>query len=187
VSCFLAAGEGSVDEIDATELVAALFDHCYTQLVRYAIRSVSDHDLAEDFVQDAFMQLYGALRSGKCIDHPKAWAMCVLRRAVNRHAQERFDYEQLDDLEDLPIPNHESACLSLIADYLCVLSRREEEVLLLRLEAMKYREIADHLGISMNSVNTILARALQKLKKVAQHAAKESVDLYEKKTLNRAS
>jgi hypothetical protein len=30
--------------------------------------------------------------------------MCVLRRAVNRHVQERFDYEQLDDFEDLPIP-----------------------------------------------------------------------------------
>lgn len=176
-----------MNEIDATELVSALFDRCYTQLVRYAVRTVSDQNLAEDLVQDALMQLYGALRSGKCIDHPKAWAMCVLRRAVNRHVQERFDYEQLDDFEDLPIPNHESACLSLIADYLCVLSCREEEVLLLRLEAMKYREIADHLGISMNSVNTILARALQKLKKVAQHAVKESIDLHEKKTFDRAS
>jgi RNA polymerase sigma factor (sigma-70 family) len=78
--------------------------------------------------------------------------------------------------------------LSLIADYLRVLSRREEEVLLLRLEAMKYREIADQLGISMNSVNTILARALQKLKKVAaQHEPKVSVDLHDKKTLSRAS
>jgi RNA polymerase sigma factor (sigma-70 family) len=184
----LAAGEGSVDEVEATELVAALFDRCYTQLVRYAVRSVTDYDLAEDLVQDAFMQLYGALRSGKCIHHPKAWAMCVLRRAVYRHVQERFDYKQLEDYEHIPTSDHESACLSLIADYLCVLSWREEEVLLLRLEAMKYREIADQLGISMNSVNTILARALQKLKKVAtRHAATESVDLHEKKTVHRAS
>jgi len=184
----LAAGEGSVDEIEATELVAALFDRCYTQLVRYAVRSVTEHDLAEDLVQDAFMQLYGALRSGKCIHYPKAWAMCVLRRAINRHVQERFDHEQLEDYEHIRTSDHESACLSLIADYLCVLSRREEEVLLLRLEAMKYREIADQLGISMNSVNTFLARALQKLKKVAaQHAVKESVALHEKKTVRRAS
>jgi RNA polymerase sigma-70 factor (ECF subfamily) len=184
----LAAGEGSVNEIEATELVAALFDRCYTQLVWYAVRSVTEHDLAEDLVQDAFMQLYGALRSGKCIHYPKAWAMCVLRRAINKHVQERFDHEQLEDYEHIRTSDHESACLSIIADYLCVLSRREEEVLLLRLEAMKYREIADQLGISMNSVNTFLARALQKLKKVAaQHAVKESVDLYEKKTFRRAS
>ena len=154
-----------MDEIEATELVAALFDRCYTQLVRYAVRSLTRHDLAEDLVQDAFMQLYGALRSGKCTHYPKAWALCVLRRAVNRHVQERFDHEQLEDYEHIRTLDHESACLSLIADYLCVLSRREEEVLLLRLEAMKYREIADQLGISINSVNTILARALQSLRR----------------------
>jgi len=177
-----------VDEVEATELVAALFDRCYAQLVRYAVRSVTDHGLAEDLVQDAFMQLYRGLRSGRCIHHPKAWAMCVLRRAVYRHVQERFDYEQLDDYENIPTPDHEAACASLTAEYFCVLSRREEEVLLLRLEAMKYREIADQLGISMNTVNTILARALQKLKNVAaRHAATESVEFHEKKAVGRAS
>lgn len=177
-----------MNEIEAGQLVEALFDRCYTQLVRYAIRSVIDHDLAEDLVQEAFMHLYGALRSGKCIAYPKVWAMCVLRRAVNRHIQERFEHEQLDDFEHVSSTDHESTCLSMIADYLYVLSRREEEVLLLRMEAMKYREIADQLGISMSSVNTVLARALQKLKKVAaQHAAKGSVDLHEKKKFNRAS
>jgi RNA polymerase sigma factor (sigma-70 family) len=50
-----------------------------------------------------------------------------------------------------------------IRSLLSVLSPREEEVLLLRLEALKYREIADQLGISINSVNTLLARALRKL------------------------
>jgi RNA polymerase sigma-70 factor, ECF subfamily len=177
-----------VDETEATELVAALFDRCYRQLVRFAVRSVIEHALAEDLVQDAFMQLYGALRSGKCIHHPKAWAMCVLRRAVNRHIEERLDQEQLEDYEHILTSDHESNCLSLIADYLCVLSQREEEVLLLRLEAMKYREIADQLGIRTNSVGTILARALQKLKKVAaQLAATESVDPDEMKTVRRTS
>lgn len=176
-----------MNEIEAGQLVEALFDRCYTQLVRYAVRSLTDRDLAEDLVQDAFLQLYGALRSGKCIGYPKAWAMCVLRRAVNRHIQERFEHEQLDDCEHVPSADRASTCLSLIADYLYVLSRREEEVLLLRMEAMKYREIADQLGISMSSVNTVLARALQKLKKVAaQHTAEGSVDLHEKKKFNRA-
>lgn len=177
-----------MNEIEAGQLVEALFDRCYTQLVRYTVRSLTDRDLAEDLVQDAFLQLYGALRSGKCIGYPKAWAMCVLRRAVNRHIQERFEHEQLDDFEHVPSADHESSCVSLIADYLYVLSRREEEVLLLRMDAMKYREIADQLGISMSAVNTVLARALQKLKKVAaQHAAKGSVDLHEKKKFNRTS
>ena len=178
-----AISEARVNEIEATELVAALFDRCHTQLVRYAARSVSDQQLAEDFVQDAFMHLYGALRSGKPIDHPKAWAICILRRAINKQLQHRFEHENLEACARLPDPARESTCLSLIAGYLCLLSRREEEVLLLRLEAMKYREIAEHLGITVNSVNKILARALQKLK----HAVEESEVPHETKSIKRAS
>jgi len=153
-----------VNEIEATEVVVALFARCHTQLVRYTARSVNDQQLAEDFVQDAFMHLYGALKSGKNIDHPKAWAICILRRAINKELQHRFEHEDLDAYVDLPDPTREPTCLPLLAGYLCLLSSREEEVLLLRLDAMKYREIAEHLGITVNSVNKILARALQKLK-----------------------
>ena len=53
------------------------------------------------------------------------------------------------------------------AALLALLSPRESEVLLLRMQAMKYREIAAHLGISPNSVNTLLARALRKLQQTA--------------------
>ena len=132
------------------------------------------YDLAEDLVQDVFTQLYQALRSGKDIEHPKAWTMCVLRRAVNRGLQERFRFDQLDELDLVRERPEELADVSIIQNLLYLLSRREEEVLLLRLEAMKYREIADHLGISMNSVNTLLARALRKLQKAAApHAVKK--------------
>jgi RNA polymerase sigma-70 factor (ECF subfamily) len=179
---------GRVDEIEATNLVTALFDRWYMPLVRYALRSTATYDLAEDLAQDAFMQLYQALRSGKSIEHPKAWTLCVLRRAVTRQLQERFQYEQLDELEVAQRFPGEGVGLSPIQDLLCLLSRREEEVLLLRLEAMKYREIADQLGISMNSVNTLLARALRKLQKAAaEHAVKGNVNVHEKKSLNRTS
>jgi DNA-directed RNA polymerase specialized sigma24 family protein len=46
---------------------------------------------------------------------------------------------------------------------LSVLTSREQEVVLLRMQSLKYREIARLLGISRNSVNTLLARALRKL------------------------
>jgi len=67
-----------VAEIGATKSMAALFDCCYMQLVRFALRSVIDQNLAEDLVQDAFMPLYGAVRSGKSIHCPKAWTMPLL-------------------------------------------------------------------------------------------------------------
>jgi RNA polymerase sigma-70 factor (ECF subfamily) len=81
--------------------------------------------------------------------------------------------------------------LSRLADIrslLSVLSPREEEVLLLRLEALKYREIAEQLGISMNSVNTLLARSLRKLQEAtAQQANNERVTRHADKQITRAS
>jgi RNA polymerase sigma factor (sigma-70 family) len=80
-----------------------------------------------------------------------------------KQIKDRNLQEQLDETD---IPGEvvtETLKLGDIRDLLSVLSPREEEVLLLRLEALKYREIADQLGISMNSVNALLARALRKL------------------------
>ena len=61
-------------------------------------------------------------------------------------------------------------------------------MLLLRLESIKYREVADQLGISMNSVNTLLARALRKLQQaMARKTVEGSVKGHEKKNVIRAS
>jgi RNA polymerase sigma factor (sigma-70 family) len=178
-----------VNETDATALVTGLFDRWYTQLIRYAVGAMGRSDLTEDMVQDVFMQLYQVLRSGKDIDYPKAWTLCVLRRAVSRQMQERSRFEQLGEVEIAHNWLEEGTDALTVRNLLGLLSPREEEVLLLRLEAMKYREIADRLGISMNSVNTHLARALQKLQKAtaAQSPIRQGREQYEKKPVTRAS
>lgn len=154
-----------MNESDATELVTALFDHWYISLVRYALRTTASYEFAEDLAQDAFMQLYRALRAGKEIEHPKAWTICVLRRAMNRQMKDRGLYEQLEEAH-LQMPREAAIEVSRLAEIrslTSLLSPREEEVLLLRLETFKYREIADQLGISITSVDNLLARALRKL------------------------
>jgi RNA polymerase sigma factor (sigma-70 family) len=178
-----------MNEADATNLVAALFDHMYTKFFRYVLKTTANPHVAEDLVQDAFMLLYQTLRSGKDIEKPEAWTMCVLHRAANRQIQERSNYEELDETAFTQNWLEEDTDISAVRDLLSCLSPREEEVLLLRLEAMKYREIADELGISITSVNTLLARALQKLQKAVtiQQRIKEGRGQYEKKPVRRAS
>ena len=167
-----------MNEHDATELIAGLYDHWYSKLVHYAVRTTENYSMAEDLSQDAFLHLYEALRAGKEIEHPKAWTLCVLRRAMIRCMKERFRYEALEEAEEagrLPAKRSDQSKFVDIQSLLAILSPREEEVLLLRLEAMKYREIAEQLGISVNSVNTLLARALRKLQEamVQQEGGKE--------------
>lgn len=177
-----------MNESEATDLVTALFDRWYMSLVRYALRTTANYDLAEDLAQDTFMQLYQALRTGKRIEHPKAWTICVLRRAMNKQMKNRSLHEQLEEADIPGEPAAEISRLAEIRDFLSVLSAREEEVLLLRLEALKYREIADQLGISMNSVNTLLARALRKLRDaMSQRANDERTNRHANKPITRAS
>jgi RNA polymerase sigma-19 factor, ECF subfamily len=177
-----------VNENDATNLTTALFDRWYMTLVRYALRTTANYGVAEDLAQETFMELYQALRAGKNIEHPKAWMLCVLRRSISRSMQDRALYEQLDELE---IAGNTVTELPDILDIRCLLSvltPREEEVLLLRLEALKYREIADQLGISTNSVNTLLARALRKLQQATVRKTEEgSAKDHEKNRVERAS
>ena len=177
-----------MNESDATDLVTALYDRWYMALVRYALRTTCDYEIAEDLAQDTFMQLYKALRAGKSIEHPKAWTICVLRRAMNRQLKYRNLHEQLDELEIAGAPVAEMSGPRDVRNFLSVLSPREAEVLLLRLETLKYREIAEQLGISINTVNTLLARALRKLQEVtSQHTNEEGTKRHAKQSITRAS
>lgn len=169
-----------MNENDATELVTALYDLWYMALVRYALRTTENYAIAEDLAQETFMQLYQALRTGSDIEHPKGWTLSVLRRAMNRQMKDLSLYGPLDELKMAADAVTDIEGLFESADIralLLVLTPREEEVLLLRLDAMKYREIADELGISMNSVNTLLARALRKLQQaMSQGMIKERIE-----------
>lgn len=154
----------------AAEYVDALYEAWYLPLLRHACRLVRQPSSAEELVQETFLDLYRALSDGKTIEFPKAWTMCVIRRKAIDLGSEPFGaerlYETLDSSECagdwISAVDNTIDCARLRA-HMDLLTVREQEVLLLRLESMKYREIASSLGISINSVNTLLARALAKL------------------------
>jgi RNA polymerase sigma-70 factor (ECF subfamily) len=156
-----------------------MFSQWYSTLVRYAWKSTGSVELAEDLAQEVFMRLYRELRNGKTIHDPKSWTLCVLRHEISnekRGQQKRHALEDLD-LEELPgtpeRPDFTGVETDEVTKLFAVLSRREEEVVLLRLASLKYREIAAKLGISASAVNTLLARALRKLQKAAKGKAIE--------------
>lgn len=162
-----------MDRQEASKLIETLFHTWGPCLVRYAYRLTWDREAADDLVQESFLALYQALRSGMEIENPRAWTLVVVRRlvAVRRRNQARRDEallapEELAWIEDprrLPGDDEEPDAVSLLH----VLSAREREVVLMRIEGRKYREIADALRISRKTVETLLARALKKLRKAA--------------------
>jgi RNA polymerase sigma factor (sigma-70 family) len=63
-----------------------------------------------------------------------------------------------------------------LSHLLAQLTRREEEVVLLRLEGLKYAEIGKQLGIHVSSVKTLIARAIQKLQGTRRQGASLHVE-----------
>jgi RNA polymerase sigma factor (sigma-70 family) len=133
-------------------------------------------DAAEDIVQEVFMRLYRALREGQIVESPRAWAFTVARHEIGRRATGVLGGAPLEPLDILEhgTPGLWREDLSGIEArefhrFLAPLSPREQEVLMLRLGELKYREIAAELNISTKSVCTMLSRALDKVRKAVQH------------------
>lgn len=162
-----------MDEHQATEVVTSFYSSFYPSLVRYATHITGSRDMAQDIVQEAFMRLYRTLRLNRDVENPKAWAFAVVRHEsfarLRQRNDERLARESLDVLEDLPMGRwSEPAGFegNDVARLLSLLSKREQEALLLRMEGLKYREIGGELGLSIQSVSTLLSRALRKLQVV---------------------
>ena len=168
---------------EITELVSSLYETWYTSVVRYAARRMGSLQAAEDIVQDTFMQLYRELVAGHIVENPRAWTFCVVRRQVGHQAgvlrREMDQHESAEVLEKLPSgwvsPIELENDPDRLRRLLSTLTKREEEVIHLRLAAMKYREIAEALQISESSVNTLLIRALKKLKLAQTAGTRENL------------
>ena len=173
-----------MDRDDAERIVTELFTSSYSATVRYAAHRCGSLDLAEDLVQEAFGALYVRLREGNRIREPLAWVTKTVHnkicRAWNKTQQQAEQSIPRAELEALPQPadafggNRDTARPHL-EGFLSRLSPREREVILLRAQGLRYREIASQLGISGNSVGTLLLRAMRKMRAARAESILRSV------------
>jgi RNA polymerase sigma-70 factor (ECF subfamily) len=167
-----------VNQQDASSLLASYFDSWYSALVRHALRATGDLNLAEDLVQEVYLRLYHEMRRGKEIEKPEAWMFCVLSHDLGKwwRLHKRTDglHQPLGDMDLADVTHTDAGQQDFnpdaddIADLLSALTAREQEVMLLRMASLKYREIGEKLGISTSAVNTLLARAIRKLHRAAK-------------------
>lgn len=179
------------DRRTATEILTELFDSSYTTVVRYARRWTGDLAAAEDLAQEAFFCLYRALQERKEIVCPLAWLMGVVRQMAEHQTWKRskahVSFSTLDTLDALPAGRTEPDEPDFeVTRYFSCLTTREVEVVLLRMESLTYREIAEQMNISSKSVCTFLSRALKKLRlRMIQPATTTPVSSDEKKNIRR--
>jgi RNA polymerase sigma-70 factor, ECF subfamily len=153
----------------ASAIVTELFGSWYAPMLRFTARSVHSPEIAEEIVQEAFMELYKELRAGKRVEFPKAWVLRVIRRRIWRE----FSAVHPDSLENLASPPailpEDHSELTLLLNQL---TPRESEAVLLRAAGLGYSAIAKELDIATGTVGALLSKALRRMQQAA-HSTKQ--------------
>jgi RNA polymerase sigma-70 factor (ECF subfamily) len=159
---------------DVAELVKQLYEEHFESVYRYLYLSGSASIDADEFVQEAFLRMFQALRGGAHIEKPRNWLLRVvhnLRCDQTRLASRRDEYDE----EKLPsaavidsAPDPESRAvrqqeLAKLRAAMAQLTERQSQFLLLRAEGLKLKDIAEMYGISVQSVAGACERAMDRL------------------------
>ena len=156
--------------------VIELFDELRDRLLRYLLcLGLSAHD-GEDVIQESFLLLFQHLQRGRSRENLRGWVfrvghnLALKRRTANNRALQNlleFDSEVSNQCRDRsPNPEEQLAASQRQSHLLAVVSalpERDRQCLYLRAEGLRYREIAQALGISLGSVAASMARSMARL------------------------
>jgi RNA polymerase sigma-70 factor (ECF subfamily) len=164
--------------MDLEQRVIGVYESLRSPVYQYLAATFGDAIDAEDITQETFLRLYVYWSNGKAIaeDRLRSWIFRVAHNlAIDRERNSKFVQEldseaHLPAILQLPDPgrNPEETLLdqerfNSVQNGLALLSRQERHCLHLRAEGLRYREIAEILGITRSSVAEFLRRAIRKL------------------------
>lgn len=152
--------------------VTALYRELREPLLRYLVCLGLSSDEAQDVVQDAFLSLHQHLASGGSQENIRGWVFRVAHnQARNRQGSYHRRFGKPLDLEtdarlDETTPERvvlQEERFRRLEEAIGLLSASERECLLLRAGGLRYREIAEVLGISTSTAGDTVERAIRKL------------------------
>jgi len=156
--------------------VTELFEQCRAPLLRYLSTFGLPQQDAEETVQEVFLALFSHLLKNKARTNLRGWLFRVAHNlALKRRNSERTPVEVEADVDSVPDPglNPEEELVSnrkqqRLSSVLQALPRQDRRCLYLRAEGLRYREIAEVLGISLGSVALSLERSLARFQRSEQ-------------------
>ena len=155
--------------------VIALFDELRNRLLRYVLSFGLPVADGEEIIQEAFLSLFQHLQQGRSRQNLRGWLFRVghnlaLKR-LSANERRRFLADSSLSQSEVcfdPAPNPEEQAAfsqqhSRLLAVLQALPAQDQRCLRLRAEGLRYRQIAEVLGISLGSVSASLARSLARL------------------------
>jgi RNA polymerase sigma-70 factor (ECF subfamily) len=158
--------EKSPAPMTLNEKVIGYFEQLRAPVFRYLLRKTHDPGRAEDLTQETFLRLCRHLREDRPLDNPKAWLFTV---AANLAVDTNRNEQNIADLDEHTWKEIEDSRSGVESDPETLLLQNERldrlqiAVLNLRAEGLRYRKIAELMGISMSTVADAVRRATVKL------------------------
>jgi RNA polymerase sigma-70 factor (ECF subfamily) len=156
--------------------VVQLYEEARQDVYHYMLRLGLNAAHAQETTQEAFLRLHSALTSGESIRNPRAWVFRVAHNlAANQHAAaERWmplEPAMEAVLTDGGLGPERGAIQRQRAERLnaalAELSPQQRKCLYLRAEGLRYREIAETIGVGISTVSEFLTRAIARLRSAA--------------------
>ena len=161
-----------------------LFREYYKPLVVWATTFLHDTQRAEDIVQDFFVKLWEKPYSAFLPETLKSYLFTSIRNLALNQLDKIDPLRQACDVAYYDSPwneydNFEDEVFRRVEEELEKLTPRAQDVIRkIYLEGMKYKDVADKLGISVATVNSILVRALKKLRQQADNKDELAIYLF---------
>ena len=153
-----------------------LMDRHWSGLAGYAAGITNDQDVAQDIVLETFLQIWTKRTDWKPTGAPKAYLYRITRNlALNARRDRALRHRKRREVRprDLPIssprtPEEEIEARTLRAEIESAIDtlpeRRREIFLLSRFSGLTHREVAETMGISLQTVSNQMSAALAQLR-----------------------
>jgi RNA polymerase sigma-70 factor, ECF subfamily len=160
-----------------------LFRKYYSMLCHYAFKFIDSADVAEDLVQEVFVSIWthrNTININKSIAHYLFTSVKYRAFAYIRSQGTRKEYEQeysekesfANEEEEFPLTGYEIACM--VSDAVKQLPVKCRKAFLLsREEGLTYREIAEHMNISLKTVENQMSIAFKKIRIILEPILKK--------------
>ena len=161
----------SMPQIDNNINFDDLFRYNFRPLCLYALHYIQDVNLSEDIVQESYTALWEKLQEGTHVLNRKSYLYMMVRNRCLDHLRRKgipteslkpYDTYGIIDDDDAQERSQTEARMWTAIDSLPEKCR--EVFILSKRDGLKYEEIAEELGLSVNTVRNQISKALKVLK-----------------------
>lgn len=163
-----------------TEGIHLLFDRYYRPLVLYADEFLKDQATAEDLVQELFVKLWeGNYLFGVSEKNLATYLYSATRNKCRTHFEKKDILQKREMLEGVDVPVEmvvriDEDRMDIVMKEVDLLPERTRQIVeCIMLRDMKYKEAAEELNISVNTVKFLLNKGIVRLRERLVHRGSE--------------